>query len=250
MELRGGSRKANECVVLLDRLNSYEGEMVAPYDPTLQLDCSPMTPVVIGGTQYIRDFSGYGRNGTPTGFAGTDVEYEDAPGGQCISISTPKYVNHGNILDYTFQDFSLEFIINTNSLANVPCLANKGTANINGYSCFLQGDGRISIVTSQAAANQATHSAVGTIAVTQWNHILFARSGATYRIYKNGIETAYSVVGVHINPVTSANDFYTGHYIAGAGNDLNGRILRYRSWNRALGAAEIYERYIASGRGV
>jgi hypothetical protein len=64
------------------------------------------------------------------------------------------------------------------------------------------------------------------------------------------METTYSAVGAHINPLTTANNFWAGKYSGGAGNDLNGRILRYRSWNRALGAAEVYERYIASGRGV
>jgi len=225
--------------------------MVAPYDSSLQLDVSPMLPFVSGGNQYLRDFSGNSRNGLCTGFAGTDVEYEDAPGGQCISIATPKYINHGQILNYTFEDFTFEIMVRPNSIANAPMLFSNSNFVTNGYFIELLADGSLQLTTSQGGASQSTISALGSfVAGLSYYHIMATRTGALVRFFRNGVELAYSAVGVHLNPVTSALNFQVGRYLAVAGLDLDGRILRYRSWNRALGTAEIWERWISLGRGI
>lgn len=225
--------------------------MAAPFDPTLQLDCSPMIPVVIGATQYIRDFSGYGRNGAVTNYAGTDVEFEDGDGqGQIVLQVSPKYLNHGQVLNYTFEDFSFEIAVNPSSIANSPVIVYKGQFNINGYYIQLFNLGNIRFVTSQAAANQITNSSLGIITTGIWHHIVISRCGATVRMYKNGVETGYSAVGVHTNPATSAENLQVGKYAAGVADDYSGRINRIRSWSRCLGAAEVKERYQLWNRGV
>jgi len=208
-----------------------------------------MIPVVIGGTQYIRDFSGYARNGTPTAFAGTDVEYEDYCWGQCIAISNPKCVQFGSILDYTFQNFSFEIVFMANSIANSPNLVYKGPWQARGYYIQLWATGYIQLVTNQAGVSQQTQTSAGLFVAGQWYHVIVTRDGAIARIYKNGAETTYGMVGAHLNPVSTAESFSLGMYDA-ASDPLDGRVMRLRSWNRCLSAAESKERYQLVGRGV
>jgi len=209
-----------------------------------------MIPVVIGGTQYIRDFSGYGRNGTPSGFAGTDVEYEDYSWGQCINIANPKYVSYGAILDYTFENFSFELIFNATSIANSPNLVYKGPWQARGYYIQIWSTGYIQLVTNQAGVAQQTQTTAGLFTAGQWYHVIVARDGATARIYKNGAETTYGMVGVHLNPDSAAANSLALGMNDLINDPLSGRVIRLRSWNRCLSAAEVRERYQLSGRGI
>lgn len=220
--------------------------MTVAYDDRLELDVPGCYPFMDGATQKIRDFSGKARHGTVTNFAGTDVEYEDVTGlGQCINISTPKYVNHGQILNYTVENFSFEFVFNTNYLGALSrTLFYKGNWNANGYYIYIV-SGAIIVYTNQLAANQSTASVANDILIGPYYHIIVSRSGPSIRIFKNGSETTYAAVGVHINPANSLDDLYVGRFLAVPASDFNGRILRYRSWSRAIGAAEAAEKYQA-----
>ena len=218
--------------------------MTVAYDDRLELDVPGCYPFMDGATQRIRDFSGKARHGTPSGFA-ADVEYENVTGlGQCMSISTPKYVNHGQILDYTVENFSFETIVNVNSFANAPILFYKGTLSSEGYYARFTVTGQISLYTSQSGSSQVTTSNF-TLPITRFVHIIISRNGSVVKIYIDGSEVTYAASSVHINPASSALNFQFGRYAANGALDLNGRVLRYRSWSRYLGAAEVAEKYQA-----
>jgi len=217
---------------------------IEAYDPTLELEVRGNI-FYDGGVQKLYDSSGKARHGTPSGFAGDDSEYENANYGQCINISTPKYVGHGSTLDYTMQDFSFEMMFHANALTTNPYLLSKGTDSVNGYYLQIAGNTRLAFATSQAGAIQYTQTATGTISALIWYHAIVSRAGASIRIFLNGKEPAYFGVGVHINPITTADAFAVGSYLPNLALNLNGRIHQYRSWSRALSASDASERYAA-----
>ena len=224
--------------------------MVAPYDPTCLLDLR-MLPYMDGATQRIRDFSGRGVLATPTGFAGTDVEYVDGCCGQGIAITNPKRLVCGQVLNYTFESFTFEMVLIVNVLlpGGDPVLFWKGNFTVNGYYMQISNAGAIAFMTNQGGALQQTNTNAGCFKIGNVQHIIVTRDGARVRIYYNGTETAYGATGVHISPTTSANDLLISTY-GGGGNGIEGTVFTAKSWVRCLGASEVWERYIASGRGI
>lgn len=219
--------------------------MADAYDENLQLNVHGVYPFDVGGVQYIRDFSAYARTGTPIAFGGADAEYADLIGhGQMVNIATPQLILHGAFLNYTVHNFTFEMAFNPTTIANDPFLFWKGDINVAGYSIQVMANGRVQLNTNQAAATQASDSAVGDVVVGQWTHIIVVRNGATAYFYRNGVPSVPSTVGVHISPASSDLDFNMGSGLPTvAGNDLSASVSRYRSWSRAMGAAEAAEKY-------
>lgn len=211
------------------------------YNPRLELDIRAI-PFMDGATQKLYDFSGHARHGTPSGFA-SDVEYEDVVNvGQVINIATPKYINHGQVLNYTVEDFSFEIVLNIASYGIGPIFISNGLDSVSGYYIRIGLTGALAIGTSQLGAAQYTSSVIGVITLNNYNHIIISRSGAQCRFFVNGREVSYSAVGTHSNPTNSLNDLLVGSYTA-PGFELNGRILYYKSRSRAIGATEAWEHY-------
>ena len=209
-------------------------------------------PFTVGGVQYIRDFSGKKDalenllRGTPIAFGGADAEYADLIGhGQMVNIATPQLIIYDQgILNYTAHNFTFEMAFNPTTIANDPFLFWKGNVNVAGYSIQVMANGRVQLNTNQAAATQASDSAVGDVVVGQWTHIIVSRIGATAYFYRNGVPSVPSTVGVHISPASSDLDFNMGSGLPTVvGNDLSASVSRYRSWSRAMGAAEAAEKY-------
>jgi hypothetical protein len=84
------------------------------------------------------------------------------------------------------------------------------------------------------------NSAAGTIATSTWTHAAFTYDGSFMRLYKNGVQVAFSAQT--INPGTPAS---FNSYIGSMGNangtvfTFNGKMDDVRVYNRALSATEI-----------
>ena len=78
-----------------------------PYDANLVLDFPFMSGVNSSGD--IPDLSGYGNDGTPTGFAGADAEFIDGFLGQAIDLDgSAKFVDCGNAVNLQGDSISVE----------------------------------------------------------------------------------------------------------------------------------------------
>lgn len=127
-----------------------------------------------------------------------------------------RYVNCGNILNYTSQDFSFLIWINFENLTtNVggqgPILFFKGEYQINGYYASVSSSGAVYFFTNKTGNAQITNTNTGIISTNTWYCLGFTRSGSTVRIYKNGVDVT-SVFGTHSNPNSSSYVFGINRY--------------------------------------
>lgn len=141
-------------------------------------------------------------------------------------------------INFTAGDFSLGVWIEPDALG-VRNPMTKGVHETDGYAWQIQGDGSMSLYTSQAWAHQVTHSVAGDIVVNTWQFIVATRDGANVRLYTNGIDVT-GTYGVHIDPVSAvANNFYIGVNDAAGAAWYDGAMWRPRVWGRALPIEEI-----------
>ena len=213
------------------------------HDPSLILDYRGMYPFWDGGVRKVRDFSGYGNHGTPANFVGDDSEYVDTNVFQGLDLSGTKHLNLGDILNYTVESFSFEFLIRPTSIAISPFLLYKGTWNVSGYNIYIHNTGRIHIDTCQTGISQGTSSVAGEVNIGLSSHIAIVRFGSSINIFNNGREVAYNAVGVHLNPGSNSEDCLIGRHPTLARN-FGGIFSIGKSWNRALSPGEIYNNYI------
>jgi hypothetical protein len=188
------------------------------------------------------DLSGNGNNGTlingPT--------FDSANNGSIVFDGVNKYVDLGNILDYTSGNFSFSYWVNFNSLATNqggqgPIVIFKGNYRTNGYYDQISTTGNIIFVTNQSGVNQGTSTNSGVIAPGNWYNIAYSRNGSSVRIYLNGNDITQTS-GTHINPLPSGNNFrlanYANGYIYG-----NFKLSNLLSYNRNLTATEVLQNY-------
>ena len=146
-------------------------------------------------------------------------------------------------LNFIAQSFSIVWWMNADSIANSPVLFCKGAGSIAGYYVQVLSTGEFIIVTNQGAAFQSTSSAAGAVTISTWNCWGISRSGTSIRLFKNGIDVS-SVIGSHINPVTSAAYiFYILIFNGGAVNSLDGKLWNPRVWS-GVALSEYEHRFI------
>ena len=188
------------------------------------------------------DLSGNNNNGTlingPT--------FDSANNGSIVFDGVNKYVDLGNILDYTSGNFSFSYWVNFNSLATNqggqgPIVIFKGNYNVNGYYDQISTTGNIIFVTNQSGVNQGTSTNSGVISPGNWYNIAYSRNGSSVRIYLNGNDITQAA-GTHINPLPSGDNFrlanYANGYIYG-----NFKLSNLLSYNRNLTATEVLQNY-------
>jgi len=140
-------------------------------------------------------------------------------------------------LDFTSEDFSMIFRVNTDSVAASEVLWEKGLHNIEGVLFWISIGGGLEIFTSQGAANQMTNTAFALIAINTWYTIGLSRNGASIRLYIDGVDVT-NVAVAHIDPVTTVRTAKIGIRDNLAGNPFDGKIGFFRIYNYELSPAE------------
>lgn len=139
-------------------------------------------------------------------------------------------------LDFTTESFSLAMWIEPGLPGNRYLFA-RGLTLQDGYTFYYNTQEALSFSTNQTGVAQHTTGTAGEIVVNTWCLAGVTRSGATARIYLNGVEST-STYGTHVHPLTSARNLYIGRADLGAG-PYDGDVWRPRIWDRALTAAEM-----------
>jgi len=140
-------------------------------------------------------------------------------------------------LDFTAGDFSGACWVRGDALGNRNILTH-GVHNVDGWYWYIDVNGAMNLITSQAAAYQVTIGAAGDIIVGTWRFVSFSRDGAVVNMYTNGAEVT-TIAGTHVDPVTAAaRNFYIGVNNAAGAAWYDGYLWRPRVWGRVLTAAE------------
>ena len=138
-------------------------------------------------------------------------------------------------LDFTNEDFSLNFWINPDTLVGDLEILCHGLDATDGYDVRCLGNGSVIFSSNQAAAQQQIISAVGMVVINTWQNIGISRSGTLVEIFKNGEESAYVAQPVIINPLTSARKVLVGVYDDETTYPWSQYMSRPRAWlNRQL----------------
>jgi len=148
--------------------------------------------------------------------------------GLCLDFdpTTPDYViipaAHTQ-LNFIAGDFSIIARVRFDSLAVNREIFCRGLFTATGYDFLAFSTGQIVFRTWQALGNQESRSSVGSIIINTWYTAGISRTGASVRVYVDGIEDTF-LAGVHINPVTCARSAKIGIYEDLATFPYDGRI--------------------------
>ena len=192
----------------------------------------------------IRDRSGKGNDGTlKTAGSPAWVRTDKGLWVLDFELSDPSYVSiaHDSSINFTSSDFSIAMWIKVETLAATAYIFNKSVASVSGYALVYGADGHLEIVTNQAAVNQATKTAAGTITTGVWIFVVATRAAAVCKVYLDGAD-ATSVSGTHVDPVTNAGTAYWGGFDVGQFmyDGVSGLLLLE---SRAFSAAEVASMY-------
>ncbi len=140
-------------------------------------------------------------------------------------------------LNFTSEDFSLVASFKIDDLTSGKALFFRGSKNADGWYAYIESTGRVYFHTNQAAAYQRSISSAGSIVAGAWYTLGFSRSGASVRIYINGLDDTPSA-GSHIDPLTCARTAKIGIWDDLATYPFDGRIDNIIVYYRALDATE------------
>lgn len=141
-------------------------------------------------------------------------------------------------LNFTSGSFSGAMWIAPDAYGN-RYLYMKGGAET-GWSFWLSGTSPYLVFTTeQAGPTYQSTDGGANLALTAWQCVGFTRSGATGRVYLNGVDVT-ATPATHVNPASAAaGDFYIGTTVGAGAGWYDGRLWRPRIWNRALAAWEM-----------
>ena len=224
--------------------------MPAPFDETKVLDFPFFSGVNAAGD--VPDFSGYGNDGTPSGFAGDDSEFVDECYGQAIQLNgVNKHLvcSHNDSLSMGFSNFSIEVIFrsSTSALGAAVTKLDHG-ANIGFFLRITNAAGNFIYFIFRDAANFRDARVTVNFADGNIHHVVAQRNENEAYTYVDGIELVNARAGaVGAYNLNDTSDLWIGERTNGT-EDFNGNILRTRIRRRAMGADEIYERFIHARR--
>jgi len=212
---------------------------IEAYDPSCVLDLR-MIPFYDGGAQKIYDHSGYGNHGTPQNFVGDDSEYVNGSPGQSFNSGGSAYLDAGNAVSLQINlSLSLECCITFISfLAAERRLISKAShLTLTGYEMT---HGNATGVT--ALKLNGISVLFGTLVPAIPYHLIGTYDGTTARTYVNGIPINAGAIAALTD---SGGNFQVSNLSSLAGRQCNGIFHRVRVFSRAIGAAEVTERYAA-----
>ncbi len=181
----------------------------------------------IGAGRKLIDGSRYNAHGTISG-----ATWAAGAHGNCLDFNpaTPDYVQIPDTfthLDFTSQAFSFIARVKIDDLTAIRRLFTRGAATVGGYAWLISTTGFVRVQTFQAVT-QTTDTAAGNVTTNTWYTLGFSRSGASVKLYTNGVDVT-SVVGTHVNPTTYPSAAFIGIY-----GDLtlpfDGKMEFFRIW--------------------
>ena len=209
----------------------------------LYLDAANTKSYPGSGTTWT-DVSRGGNNGTLT----NGPTFNSGNGGSIVFDGTNDFVNCGNILNYTSQNFTFSCWVFINSLltnagGQGPILFYKGSYRNNGYYNQIGQNGQINFITN-TNPDVNTTTLPGTIVAGNTYNITFTRNGASVRVYINGVDLT-SGAGVHTTIPSSTANFNIASYNQGQ-IVANIRMYNFLNYNKALTPQEVLQNYNAT----
>src|SRR3989344_5667051 len=182
---------------------------------------------------------------TPTN--GTGAWYNGRTGKMNSSLSfdgVDDYVDAGNgtNLNFTTQDFSIEWWINPSSIKDQMPVS-RGLYLTDGYYAVMNSNGQIGLTTQVSGTQTQILSNTSQYAAGSWQHFVVTKSGSVGRVYKNGVELSKSTNESLNNPTTSTRSLLIGDYNGGGSWDLNGLLDDVKIFNYAMTPAQIKLEY-------
>ena len=165
-----------------------------------------MWPLHEGALTTITDLMPSGHNGTLN--AGS---WEDGTYGKQLSLSADThYVDYGNILNFTTEDFSLEVLCYPTSFANYPVVFGKGSPwDFTPYFLYIGNSGVLRFYVCSSAGDWY-YADAGTLTINNWYHLVGVKrktSPTTWllELYVNGgtpaTGNAPETLKVHTTPL-------------------------------------------------
>ena len=175
--------------------------------------------------------------GAPTWAAmGNDLPYLDF-----VAATTDHIISLVGVtadLNFTTGDFSCGVWIRPD-FGGEREFFTRGAAATDGWGFYYQATtNALMFYTAQAAATQFTIGSTDDVVTGVWSFVGVTRSGATARLYVNGVETT-TTYATHVNPLTSARNLYIGCTDAVGAGWYDGDMWRPRIWGRLLTASEM-----------
>jgi hypothetical protein len=173
---------------------------------------------------------------------GNDLTYLDfdLANPDSIIISAANSVD----LDFTTGAFSGAVWIAPDAYGN-RWVMHKSSAG-NGWGFWISATSPyLELTTEQAGPTYQTTEGGANLVLSAWQFIGFTRSGATGRVYLNGVD-ATTTPATHVDPVSAAAaNFTIGTTTGGGAGWYDGDMWRPRIWNRQLAAWEMLAIYEA-----
>jgi len=112
-------------------------------------------------------------------------------------------------LDFVADDFGIMSFVYFDAIGSRESILTRGQEDVDGYAVYKDANDAIVFETYQAGATQITKTGNSAVSAITWYHIMITRSGASVRIYINGVDKT-STVGTHINPTTATRELKIG----------------------------------------
>ncbi|MBI3623719.1 hypothetical protein HY212_06610 [Candidatus Pacearchaeota archaeon] len=213
------------------------------------------TNVSSTATNAVRDYSGYGNNGTLNISSGSPLWNVTGKIGGAYEFNRNGSINitKSASLNSTYN-FSIEFWIypKTISATEQDIFTNSLDTSLDNGEIFITSiSGGLTVDLKNFSGSSILKTASSIFSASQWQHIVIVEtSGSGLTIYQNGTSFA-SLSSIVTGPfLTSSTGFYIG--VGSPGTTpvyLNSSLDNFRIWNRSLSAAEVSQLYLDGKNG-
>jgi len=191
----------------------------------------------------IKDYSGYGNNGSALSGAGAEAKYEDGVIGQCLEFDgADDYIDIPDTTELRIiGDLTLEaWVYITDAVGDNTIISKE---YLHEYSFFVNAFGALGFYHGDGASEYNTVAPAGSVGLNDWYHVILVRNTGTTKLYGyvNGI--------LHLSPdytktpTAGAHNVEIGRQAVTATRKFTGLMDEVRIYNRALSADEVSWRY-------
>lgn len=156
------------------------------------------------------------------------------------------YIDFGNILNFTSQDFSFSYWLNPSTIPSAAVIGFKGAFNNNGYYIYIgsggHGGSNIVGMTLNGSSVTRVESTSNAITAGVWQHVVITRSGNVGKVYVNGQDVTDGSSSSLGDPNSSTNNFKIGLYDA-SDFPYAGLMDDVRVYTEALSQANVTKIY-------